>query len=65
MAPTHHEEPHLPTWRATLDDLATIRRDVIEDRITFGRRRRQLEIMLADVAEIRNALNYYAEERPA
>ena len=73
MAPTNrHEEPDDPeantsprTWGETLKDLAAVRRDVVEDRVTFGRRCRQLEVMLADVAEIKNALSYFAEERPA
>lgn len=48
-----------------LGDLAVLRRDVVEDQVTFARRRRQLEVMLSDVAEIRTALaeSCCAEER--
>lgn len=50
----------------TLDALSVLRHDFVEDQVTFARRRRQLDGMLADMAEIRNALNWsYVEEQPA
>lgn len=55
-----------------LEDLAAVRRDVIEDVVTFARRKHQLEMLLrgtdeirADVGVILETLQGGAREQPA
>jgi hypothetical protein len=41
--------------------LAAIRRDIIEDVVTFARRKRQLEVLLGDTDEMRSNVDVILE----